>query len=266
MRFTIFGGHGFIGRALVARLAEEGHEISAPPRGAVIDAGAELGHVVYCIGLTADFRQRPVETIEAHVHTLTGLMHRARYQSWLYLSTTRLYQGLGPDGVGREDEPVPVLPSADTLYDLSKLLGEAYCLGRDDPGVRVARLSNVYGPGQGTNSFLGAVIDDLKRKGSVTIREDPLSSKDYISVGDVARILVRIALEGCSRVYNVARGSPTTHGEIAQALEVLTGGRINFQPGAPRRVFPRIDNTRIRTEFGATPKSLIDNLPVLLRM
>jgi len=28
------------------------------------------GHVIYCIGLTADFRQKPFETIEAHVSKL----------------------------------------------------------------------------------------------------------------------------------------------------------------------------------------------------
>ncbi len=264
MRWTVFGGQGFIGRHLATHLAAVGHEVVVPERSAEFTPDTDLGHVIYCIGLTADFRQRPLETIDAHVHTLVRLMRAARFQSWLYLSSTRVYGGLGASGVGSERTPLPVLPSADSLYDLSKLLGEAFCLGRDDPAVRVARLANVFGPGQGTTSFLGSVIESVRRTGAVTIREDALSSKDYVAVDDVVRLIAAISLRGRERLYNVASGAATTHGTLASALGRLTGATITFQPGAARRVFPMIDNERVRQEFGFEPRRLIDELAELL--
>jgi uncharacterized protein YbjT (DUF2867 family) len=70
-KFTVLGAGGFIGGRLVEHLRGLGHEVDAPPRRpaeAYVDGlgGRQLGHVVYCIGLTADFRTRPYETVEAH--------------------------------------------------------------------------------------------------------------------------------------------------------------------------------------------------------
>ncbi len=264
VKFTVFGGAGFIGRHLVAFLESEGQEVLVPERGVVVEPGSELGHVIYCIGLTADFRERPLDTVEAHVHALTRLMQPARFDSWLYLSTTRLYGGLGAAGIGKENTPVSVLPSADSLYDLSKLLGEAICIGRGDPQLRVARLSNVYGPGQSADTFLGSIITEIQRTGTATIREHPQSSKDYIAVGDVVRLLVNISLRGKEQVYNVASGEVTTHREIADRLKELTGKPVAFAAGGVKREFPQIDISRIRGEFGFVPCRLIDRFTDLL--
>jgi nucleoside-diphosphate-sugar epimerase len=264
MKFTIFGSRGFIGRNLARFLQAKGHAVSAVDRSTVVPAGAHLGHVVYAIGLTADFRGRPAETIDAHVGVMTRLMQRAQFDSWLYLSSTRVYAGLAAGVPATETVPVPVSPSADSLYELSKLLGEAYCLGFDHPNTRVARLSNVYGPDQGGASFLGAVIDEARRAGAVTIREDASSSKDYIAIEDVVALLAGIAVQGKQRLYNVASGASTQHADLARELGRLTGARITFDSNAVHRSFPAIDNARVSAEFAFQPRRIIDDLPRIL--
>ena len=58
MSWTVLGASGAIGRRLVGYLRQTGHVVYTPERG---DPGVwtrPLGHVIYAIGLTADFRQR----------------------------------------------------------------------------------------------------------------------------------------------------------------------------------------------------------------
>ncbi len=263
VRFSVLGANGFVGRQVVRYLQESGYEVFAYGREAPLPSD-NMGHVIYCIGLTADFRSRPVETIEAHAALAAQLLYKCRFDSWLYLSSTRLYGAVALKEVVSEKDSISIYPSSDMTYDLSKLLGEAVCLGHSKSTVRVARLSNVYGADQNSPTFLNSVIGELKHNEAVTIREAPESSKDYISIDDVVHLLVRITVSGKERLYNVASGVPIAHVQIAEKLQELTGKRIKFQPGAVARVFPRISVARVQSEFSFAPQSLLRDLPKLL--
>jgi nucleoside-diphosphate-sugar epimerase len=263
VRFSILGANGFVGQRVISHLRESGHEVLGYGREEPLPSD-NMGHVIYCIGLTADFRSRPVETIEAHAALGAQLLYKCRFDSWLYLSSTRVYGGTASKEIVSEQDSISVYPSSDTTYDLSKLLGEAVCLGHGMPTVRVARLSNVYGPDQNSPTFLNSVIGELRDNEAVTIREAPDSSKDYISIDDVAHLLARIAVSGKERLYNVASGVPVAHQQIAQRLTELTGKPVKFLTGASTRTFPRISIARIQSEFSFAPQSLLRDLPKLL--
>ncbi|WP_183094900.1 NAD-dependent epimerase/dehydratase family protein [Nocardioides stalactiti] len=261
MRFTVYGASGFIGGALTRHLRAAGHEVHAPARDEV--PSGPLGHVVYAIGLTGDFRTRPFDTVDAHVTALTARLRDASFDSWLYLSSTRVYQSSGEDVVD-EDTPVRAAPTADGLYDLSKLLGEAVCLSHPDPRTRVARVANVYGPGAHEDSFLGMLLGDVAAGRDVVIGEAPDSAKDYVAVEDVCAMVEHVALGGRHRLYNLASGTAVTHREIAAVLESVTGRPVAFAPDGPTRVLPRVDVRRVREESGIDPDPLLDRLPEML--
>src|SRR3989442_14364126 len=88
--FTVVGGRGFIGGHLVRHLQSLGHTCQVPARG---ERPAEPAHVIYAAGLTGDFRQKPFETVRAHVSDLVALLHHGSFDSFLYLSSTRVYAG-----------------------------------------------------------------------------------------------------------------------------------------------------------------------------
>ncbi len=263
MKFTVLGSTGFIGHKIAEHLRARGHDVETPSRDVPDLRGKRLGHVIYAIGLTGDFRQKPTETIDAHVHTLQRLMDGADFDSWLYLSSTRVYGGLPEGTTATEETLLPIRPNADTLYDLSKLLGESICLGKDSPAIRVVRLSNVYGDEQSTHNFLGNIVSDAANKENVTIGETPESSKDYVSIDDVVSVLESIALKGRVRLYNVASGQPVTHQKIADTLKAC-GCSVTFSGGAKTRTFPTIDVSKIKQEFGWSPRSVTDDLPSLI--
>src|ERR1700716_982463 len=108
MKFTVFGGTGFIGRHLVAHLRKNGRDVIVPPRDTEQMHGKSLGHVVYAIGMTGNFRNRPHETLQAHVYVLENLLKNTKFESWLYLSSTRVYAGLPVEGPVTEDDRLSV--------------------------------------------------------------------------------------------------------------------------------------------------------------
>lgn len=261
MRFTVYGSTGFIGGSLTAYLRAEGHEVATPTRHE--RPAGDLGHVVYAIGLTGDFRSRPLDTVEAHVTALADRIRDARFDSWLYLSSTRVYSGIDAATVSEASVPL-ARPDSDGIYDLSKLLGEAICASRPEPTVRVARVSNVYGPGAHSDTFLGMLLADVAAGRDITIGEGPESSKDYVAVDDLCRMLTAVATSGRHRLYNLASGQPVTHGEIAAVITEHTGSAVTFAPGGPTRAFPTIDVSRIQAETGLHPARLTERLPAML--
>lgn len=257
MRFTVLGAGGYIGSRLVERLSSAGHECRAVTRGDPPDESADLGNVVFAVGLTADFRQHLADTVEAHVCEAARVLHTARYDSFLYLSSTRVYNR---SSEAREDARLVVDPTdSEDVYNLSKLAGEALCLAHPNPAVRVVRLSNVYGGGGSSPSFL----DDLLAAagdGVIRLRTDPASEKDYVHVDDVCDLLPRVSLEGRRRLYNVAAGCNVTHERIVEILAAQTGCRVEVEPGAPVITAPRISIERVRDEFAFAPRRLEDEL------
>jgi nucleoside-diphosphate-sugar epimerase len=253
---TVLGASGFIGSHVVAHLQGAGLEFRAPARDEPL-TGRNLGHVLYCIGLTADFRQRPWDAVEAHVCKLLDVVRHCTFESILYLSSTRLY--IRNTGPAREDDLLSMQPAHfEDIYNLSKATGESIVLSLGAKG-RVARPSNVYGQGQ-RHSFIAMVLDEAAT-GTITFHSALASARDYVSVEDVAALLVKIALHGKERIYNVGSGIQVSNEELANAL----GCPATVAPGAPAMKFPPLDTERIRTEFGFVPAHVLDDLPSLLR-
>ena len=260
MNFTVFGGNGFVGAHLVEHLKLQGHTVTVPERDLDGIFSIDLGHGIYAIGLTGDFRSRPFDTVKAHVCLLSRLLQKCRFDSWLYLSSTRVYSGLDLQKLATEKSDIVVVPGSDSLYNLSKLMGESLCLACPNPNTRVARLSNVYGAGISTATFLGSVIDDLRLHGRVTVNESPDSGKDYIAVSDVGSLLEAISLRGLQRLYNVASGQVITHKNLFERIGQLTGFASDYSDGCMTRTFPLVDISLVQKEFGFQPKHLLDTV------
>jgi nucleoside-diphosphate-sugar epimerase len=261
-RFTVLGGAGFIGSNLVAHLRARGHECHVPAREEILAARQALGHAVYCIGLTADFRSRPFDTVEAHVGLFGSLLRGAQFDSLTYLSSARIYQN---GDSGQETARFTVDPANPShLYDLTKLTAECLCLALERPEVRIARLSNVYGRDFDSRNFLADVIRDAVRRGAVRLEAHPEGAKDYVAIADVTAMLERIALHGRHRIYNVAAGRNVSNGEIMRVLQDATGCAVEWAGSAPPVTVAPLSIARLQEEFGYAPRQLGDELPSLI--
>lgn len=261
-KYTIFGGFGFVGSELTRQLKASGASVSQVGRDSWPAEGSDLGQVIFCIGMTADFRKRLLETFEIQFLRLHEALTNYRYESFLYLSSARVYDSATSTN---EDAPLLVRPSSvDHVYNISKLAGESLCLAFDNPLIRVARLSNVYGVQDRSNLFMTAVVRDAVEKGEVTIGQSPNSSKDYIAVEDAAATLIAISKGGQSRLYNVACGTNFTHQQIADALQ-NAGFTVYFKPNGQIVTFPQIDISRAACEFALPSTNPATHLPDILK-
>jgi nucleoside-diphosphate-sugar epimerase len=258
---TVLGGQGFIGREVVKEARAQGMPVSAPERGEPL-SGRSLGTVVYCVGVTGDFRQRPLDTVVAHVSLLETVLRSATYDAMVYLSSARVYgHRTGP--AAREDEPIWVSPSdPDHLYNISKLMGESLVLsvGRSP---RVVRLTHVYRDDRSEN-FLRSLIRDATG-GRLLLQRSLDSDRDFVSVEDVARQILAVARSGRHRIYNIGSGRNTSNGELGRALAGLTGTALEVAADAPTVRSPPIDISRLQAETAFQPRLLLDELPRLVK-
>lgn len=263
MNFTVIGAGGFIGGHLVAHLRRLGHVCDGFGREFIPTSDRDYGHVVYAAGVTADFRQKPLETIEAHVCGLKRLLERGRFASLLYLSSTRVYQGNCSTDEAAALTVSPINPS--DLYNLSKLAGECLCLTGTPATVRVARLANVIDPKFAPETFLGALVAEALARGSVLFQTSPDSAKDFVALDDVLDLLHNIALSGTGRIYNVASGKNISNTRIAAILEAELRCTVRFADAAPAIAFTPIKTARVKSEFAFSPRSSEEVLRQALR-
>lgn len=256
MTWTVLGSTGVVGRQLVSALKAKGQMVLAPGRHDDSVYSQALGNVIYAIGLTGDFRQRPYDTVQAHVCQLLEFLQKANFESFLYLSSTRVYARAAS---GSETFSLPVCSTDPSdLYNLSKLMGESLCLQHPNPQVRAIRLSNVVG-GEDFDSanFIPSLVREAK-KGQITLQSTLDSVKDYIHIDDATELMLKIASSGKHRLYNVASGIQTSHQQWTDHLVQLTACHVKVTDNAPSTKFTPIDVERIQQEFKFTPRPTLD--------
>lgn len=260
---TVLGATGFVGSHLLRYLQQTGQACAAPGRHEDPARLGDLGHVVYCIGLTADFRQRPLETVEAHVCVLRRLLASATFTSLTYLSSTRVYANSADT---RESASLQVNPNdPGDLYNLSKLTGESLCLHGGRARTRVVRLSNVVGPREDPDTFIDQLLAEGARAGVVRLRTSPASRKDYIHIDDVVALLARIASSPQEGILNLASGQGISNADILDILSREKGYTCLADNDAPAWHFSPIDITRLRETYGFQPSAFQDYFPSFIK-
>lgn len=251
MKATIIGGRGFIGSHLAKKLESMGTSVTIPEKDDPLLFDTNLGTVFYCAGITSDFRQRPFDTINAHVTLLANILEKATFSKLIYLSSTRVYYH---NKVGKENSLISVNPfHSDDLFNLSKLTGEALCLMGIRPGVKVVRLSNVCGEDDESNNFIYSIIDDALKKGHIELRSSLDSEKDYVHIKDVVDLILLIAEYGSKQIYNIASGVNISNGMIIDIIEKMTGCSISLVDNPETYKYPTIDISSIVSEFSYQP-------------
>jgi len=261
MHATVIGGRGFIGQVLVRHLRSLGWGVWVPERSQPWpDAERDLGHVFYCAGLTADYLQHPERTVEAHVSLLARVLQSDNFTSLVYLSSTRLYDGLPAGTTATETALLPVAPHIPRhIYDLTKLTGESLCHVFGQGKARVARLSCVYDTTPQAQGFLPDVLRQVQaaaRGETITLTSSPHFSRDYIHVNDVVRALVDMAQGGQHVVYNLASGVNLTNAALATLIEQHSGRKVLFAHENTSAEPATVSMDRLAEEWGWRPRSV----------
>jgi len=264
VHFTILGASGFIGSNLVDYLNNQGYECDAPVKSDDTIFSKSLGHVIYAIGLTADFRTRPLDTVEAHVCILRRLIQEGRFESLTYLSSTRVYSDSKSTS---ETASLVVNPyKFDDLYNISKLMGESLCLHGGRSNVKVIRLSNIVGLRRDSDLFIDQLLEEGYATGCINLHTALNSKKDYLYIDDAVSLIKAISLSSKAGIFNVASGEGVENAQIVHFLESEMGFHTSVCIEAPVWDFVQIDTTKVLDEFGFNPRKFSDYFPSYLNL
>lgn len=258
----VTGGAGFIGSALVARLAGAGElvrvlddfstgrreRLAGKPGVEVVEgdirdpaavrgALAGVDRVAHLAALASVPRAEDDPGTAARVNVegtlvVLGESRRAGVSALVYASSCSVY---GDGGDGSIVESAPLRPGS--VYAATKLAGERHVLlhhRTGGPAAIALRFFNVYGPGQPADSPYSGVLARFAVQAisgeRPEIHGDGGQTRDFVSVEDVVDALI-LALDNASQdagghVFNVGTGRAASVLDIWRLVAKAAGASL----------------------------------------
>jgi UDP-glucose 4-epimerase len=207
-------------------------------------------------------RTHPEKSQEINIGGINSLLNAANEAGFdgkfIYASSAGVYGDLG-DKTASESAP---LGAAKSNYAREKQQIEervqALSAGRPYSTLGL-RMFNVYGYRQALGaSFSGVIastIAKVKQGEAVTLYGDGSNTRDFITVEDVARTVIKALDSDVSGVINVGTGQGTTLFELTTMISEITGKKllIDYQPERAGDIkYSVADVTKMHTELGIT--------------
>ena len=288
MKYVITGASGFLGRALVAKLASDGHEVlslsrslsanSAPASASWLFydmmnpfdwkkalAGADVVYHLAWSTLPNTSNDDPVadaQNIAGTIRLLDAMKGgKARL---IFVSSGGVIYGNSDRCPAGED----TLKRPLCAYGVSKLAAEAYCgfyrryAGFDTVSLRIA---NLYGPGQNFRSNFGAITNFTVRalRGeTIHIWGDGEAVRDYLHIDDAVAALVAAGQRPVEAdALNIGTGVGISLNTIVAHLRALLGdvAAVYEPPRGFDVPYSVLDITRASGELGWVPRVEFQN-------
>lgn len=246
-RSLVFGGTGYLGRAICQRMLERGYDVvpvgqsrSAPDGWTIEEILALLESarptvIVNAAGALWEVDEpQMVRANQELVRRLVGALAALPRQRPRLVHLGSVYEyGTQPGGL-LLDERSPERPV--TAYARTKLAGsraviEAVSAGRIN-GV-VLRLSTVLGAGAPPSSLFGMLAEQLKTSTETLAVPDLVGERDVLDLDDMLDAVFAATAEYCCLpVFNIAAGRLSKLEDLVRELVKISGKPVSRVPAA----------------------------------
>ena len=269
-RYVVTGSSGFIGRAMMSHLREQGHEAIGWDRTRVdlfdqtalssqlIQDDPEVIIHLAAAGVSHE-RAQDQKLVEENCSMTRNLLEAC--PAGLPVVLAGSMSEYGTDGVLSEDGPC----NPTTAYGESKLAVTRMAIDQasaSGPSVRITRLFGVYGPGEKPNRLFPMLLESLRRGERVPL-SDGRQARDFIHVSDVCEALERVAqlfvAPSAPLLVNVGTGHAVTIRDVATWMSKALGADVGLLGFGERERSPGdsdllvASTQRLRDQVGWVP-------------
>ena len=299
MRYLVTGGAGFIGKKVVARLREAGHEVTAvdvtsdgSPDSLEVNIG-DLGSVwrafrhadpevvvqlAYRLG--PETKSDPYEAMKVNIHGVNNVFEAARLHGTrrvIFASTIGVHgyqSAFGSDFITEDSTTAAVGPYSSAVpYGSMKIFNEMVArMYSDQFGLEVSgvRLSTLYGDGRktgGQGPWVSGIVSAPARGEAIEVGAAEGFTAAWLYVDDAAEYFARLSELDVAKLEPVYEtgGWQATAGDFASKVrEIVPGADIRFDPSRPELgdnvpVY-KIDNSKIVAATGHSLRPFEDGI------
>ncbi len=256
--YTIFGHSGFLGSNLVKYLSK--YKVFLPPKKKFIFK-KNLGHVIYCIG-SDNWKKDTFNSFNANLGYIPIVLEKNKFKSFTFISSCRIYNNASLSDENSLFKFNPKDP--DEFYNLKKVLAENY-LFASRRKIKIVRISNIIGYSPKSPLVFPMFIKDAINKKKIFISINKNSTKDFIHIEDVVRLIFKIITSGKEKVYNIANGKNIKLIDLAKKIKKLIKCEIVLKNQGKTILEPKINIKKIKKEFNFKTRDVLLDLKDIIK-
>nr|QFF92382.1 dTDP-glucose 4,6-dehydratase/UDP-glucose 4-epimerase [Rathayibacter sp. FH 236] len=270
---VVTGGAGFIGHHLIRRLLDEGADVGRVDDESVCPLLPRLGHLVGTDLNELTARDlRGVDTVfhlaanksvprsfekpdaaEENLRMAQRLVEAAcgaGVRRLVIASSCEVYGIANILPTPEETKFAPRSPYAEGKVAVEELMQDVQAL-EDAPIVAVARLFNVYGPGERPDALVPRLCASAISRGELPIEGDGEQRRDLSYVSDVVEKLARLGAASTTSIVNVGSGRSRSVLDIAELIASKVAATMVHRTSRPNEIPEFLaDTSRERTLLG----------------
>ncbi len=255
--FTIFGHTGFLGSNLVKYFKNS--KIFLPKRNKFIFK-QNLGNIIYCIG-SDDWKNDIFNSFNANLGFIPTIIEKNNFKSFTFISSCRIYNN---STTNNETSHFKFNPTdREEFYNLKKVLAENY-LFASKKKIKIVRVSNIVGFSPKSPLVFPMFVKNAINKKKIIISINKNSTKDFIHIDDVVKMIAKISIKGKENVYNIANGNNIKLIDLAENIKKIIKCKIVLKNQNKFVFEPKININKIKKEFNFKSKNIFENLNKVL--